>query len=206
MPRLNTLRYRLAATVIVASFGFSAPTFAQFGSPYVPQTTVGASVDSITGAITDVVREVLNAHPVIDMKKVSLVNAIALGKTRGVRYRGIGKSRSVKKGSERMVTGLSDGSVGLWDMTHGRELKRLKGGHKGAVNAIAISEAAGIAISVGKDGFSQVWKLASGKKLARHPGKEKSGAAKAIVVSKNGKLAITTYTNGTIHLWTCCDR
>lgn len=174
-----------------------------FGGALVPSVTAGSMVQTITDALSGTVREVLNAKPVIDREKVKVVTGIVIGRAPA---RTTGKTRALdpdeKSGArgDRMVTAMADGSLGLWDMGSGRELARLRGGHEGAVNAIALSEEAGIIVSAGAGGASQVWRLASGKKLASFK-PDQGGGAEGIVVSTNGALAITSYADGTVRLW-----
>ncbi len=205
MIRRKWLKTILVFSVLAFSLALPGLVGAQFGSPFVPQTTSSIVTGIISDAISSSIREVLNARPVVDREKVAAVNSMALGRTRSfagmhgkTKLRALGEA--IKIEGSRMVTALSDGSLGLWDMDNGRELKRLRGGHKGGVNAIAISEEAGLIVSAGAGGSSQVWKLSSGKKMARLEGGE-SGAAKAVLISTDGKLAITTYDDGSISLW-----
>ena len=185
---------------VLAQSSFSGGSF---GGTLVPQITVDIVVTTITDAISDSVGEVIDARPVVDREKVRQITGIALGRAptaRGPKTRAVGDEDAAGKRGDRMVTALADGSLGLWDMASGRELTRMTGGHEGPVNALALSQAAGLVVSVGADGASQVWSLSSGKRLARFaPGK--GGAAHGIVLSADGKLAITTYEDGTIRLW-----
>jgi WD40 repeat protein len=196
----------LAASVVLSSQSRAQSSFSgssDFGGTIVPSVTAGSMVQSITDALSSNVSEVLNAKPVIDREKVKVVTGIVIGRAPA---RTTGKTRALdpseKSGArgDRMVTAMADGSLGLWDMGSGRELARLRGGHEGAVNAIALSEEAGIIVSAGAGGASQVWRLASGKKLASFK-PEQAGAAEGIVVSANGSLAITSYADGTVRLW-----
>ena len=196
----------LAASVVLSSESRAQSSFgggSSFSGSLVPSVTAGSMVQTITDALSSNVREVLDAKPVVDREQVKVVTGIVIGRAP---VRMTGKTRALdpdeKSGArgDRMVTAMADGSLGLWDMGSGRELKRLRGGHDGAVNAIALSEEAGIIVSVGAGGASQVRRLASGKKLVSFK-PDKGGAAEGIVVSTNGTLAITSYGDGTVRLW-----
>ncbi len=154
---------------------------AQLGGSLVTQVTVGTSVQIITDAISNAVSEVLNARPVIDREKVEGVNGVAVGAK-----------------ADRMVTALSDGSVGLWDLNQGIEKTRLKG-HSGPVKAVAVSENAGKIVSAGDDGAAQVWSLKSGKKLARFT--STGGAANGLALSFDGTFAATGHADGVVRQW-----
>ena len=178
---MRTFETVIASVVFAFSAALPGTASAQFGSPQVPQTTVGTSVQIITDAISTAVREVLNARPVVDREKVEAVNGVAVGAK-----------------ADHMVTALSDGSVGLWDLAQGVEKKRLKG-HSGQVKAVAISENAGKVVSAGDDGAAQVWSLKSGKKLARFSGG--GGAANGLALSADGRFAVTGHADGVARLW-----
>lgn len=190
----------LATAPVLAQSSFSASSL---GADIVSTVTVGNMVSTISDAISSAVGDVINARPVIDRERVRVITSIVLGRaptSSRIRARAVGGDDKTGERGDRVVTGLADGTLGLWDMGSGRELVRLTGAHDGAINAVALSEASGIIVSIGANGASQVWSLGSGKRLARFaPGT--GGAALGIVLSADGKLAITTYADGTINLW-----
>jgi len=181
--------------------GFSSGS--NFGGTLVPSVSAGSVVTTISDALNSVIGDVVNARPVVDRARVKVVTGIALGKATlapAGKTRGLDPNEKSGARGDRMVTAMADGSLGLWDLGSGRELTRLRGGHEGAVNAIALSEEAGIIVSAGAGGASQVWRLASGKKLVAFKPAE-GGGAEGIVLSSSGKLAITSYEDGTVRLW-----
>jgi len=167
--------------------GFSGTLWAQsstgsFGGALVPTGTVSTVTSAISDAISSAVADVLNAKPVVDREKVEGVNGLAVG-----------------SGSKHMVTALSDGSIGLWDVDQGRETTRIKG-HVGEVKAVVVSESANTVASIGADGQSQVWSLSSGRKIASFSAEEDKGA-QALALTADGKMAVTGHKDGVVRLW-----
>jgi len=72
-----------------------------------------------------------------------------------------------------------DGSVRLWDLEQGKELRQLKG-HAGGVLSVAVSPDGRTALSGGQDGTLRVWEVGSGRQLRRLTGQRRPGEVRPV--------------------------
>lgn len=78
-----------------------------------------------------------------------------------------GVLRVVISNDEKWVlSGSMDGSVRLWELNSGSEVRRFSG-HKGAVQALAFSNDLQLIASSGMDGLAKVWNIKNGKEIWR---------------------------------------
>lgn len=176
-----------AILFLALALGSPTPSLAQFGgiSSSISSTVSSEVSRSISDAISHSVREVLGARQVIDREKVARLNGLALG-----------------AGADRMVTATADGTIRLWDLGQGRELRRLPA-HAGATVAVAAAGQGDIVVSAGADGTVAVWSLASGEKLAAFA---QAQPALAVAVTADGGLVAASYRDGAVRLWSIAER
>ena len=104
------------------------------------------------------------------------------------------------------LTGFFDGTIVLWDIETGTEIRRFSGHASGTydpllvvthsgVNDIALSPSGQIAISGGDDGAVIVWDINTGEEIRRFEGH--SGPVRAVAVSPDGLTVISGGLSGT---------
>jgi hypothetical protein len=74
---------------------------------------------------------------------------------------------------QTLVAGCWDGSIHLWEVATGRELRQFAG-HKGWVKAIALSPDGKMLASVGKETEARLWDVGTGQELRRLVGHDRS--------------------------------
>jgi WD40 repeat protein len=88
-----------------------------------------------------------------------------------------------------VAAGAGDGSVGLYDLETGRELRRLKG-HTGEVTALAFSPRGDRLLSGGADRTVRLWDWEAGQPvqvLAGH-----GGPVRSVAVAPDGRSVAST--------------
>ncbi|MEG4922361.1 hypothetical protein Q5690_18065, partial [Microcoleus sp. F10-D1] len=99
---------------------------------------------------------------------------------------------------KRGVSGSSDKTIKVWDLTTRNELFTLKG-HSESVNAVAVTEDGKRGISGSSDKSIKVWDLTIGKELFILKGH--SNSVNAVAVTPDGKRAISGSSDKTIKVW-----
>ena len=95
----------------------------------------------------------------------------AIARLGEVRYRGVGRVFSIAfaPDGKTLLAGAWDGSIRLWDVATGKEIRRFTG-HRGWVRTVAFSPNGKTFASGGKDAIIRVWETATGKELRRLEG------------------------------------
>jgi WD40 repeat protein len=101
-------------------------------------------------------------------------------------------------GGGRLVSGGADGTVRLWEVSTGRELRRFLG-HEGGVAALAVSAEGKRLISGGADKALHVWDVSTGRKLHRLRGHEDE--IRWVALTADGRKAASAGTDTTFRLW-----
>lgn len=102
----------------------------------------------------------------------------------------------VTSDGKRLVTGSSDGSLRVWDLSEGRLLRTIAGSV--AVLSVRISRDGKRVIAVGQDGKVRVWELDSGRALdSRGP----DSAVTAALVSADGSVVLVIGQDRQARLW-----
>jgi serine/threonine protein kinase len=96
------------------------------------------------------------------------------------------------------LSGGDDATVRLWDLTQGRELRRLSG-HTGPVMSVTVTADARRALSGSWDGTIRVWDLQTGKELRSISGQWK--AIKSVAVSPDGRWALAGSDDKLLRVW-----
>jgi len=183
-------RRQFLTTTALASVGAVSTqnAFAQFFN--VGEIVSGVVSSAISNAISANVQEVLGASMSVAPEKVAAMTGVA-----------VGKAAAKDAGApSRMVTSHEDGSLSLWDMREGRQLKRLKNLHDGPVNAVSLSENGGVAVTAGRDGKAQVVSATTGALKATLTSPEAT-AATVVAVSDTGDTVVTGHDDGSVRVW-----
>lgn len=104
-------------------------------------------------------------------------------------------------GAELLVSGSGDGTVRLWDLKDGRELRTLQG-HGAGVPAVAAAADAQWIVSGGSDGAVHVWDL--GREpvaLTGRPPRRHQAAVVEAAIGDDGTLAATLASDGSSLRW-----
>jgi hypothetical protein len=94
-------------------------------------------------------------------------------------------------GGRQFVSGGSDGTVRLWDVNSGTEIRRFTA-HTGMVEGVAISPDGHSLLSCSQDKTIRLWDLASGKELRRLVGHQ--SWVYGVAFSPDGKLVLSAGT------------
>jgi RNA polymerase sigma factor (sigma-70 family) len=102
--------------------------------------------------------------------------------------------------SKTLALGGSDGTIGLWDKSSGREIHRLVSSSGGLVGAFAFSPD-GKTMAVGyEDGTVRFWEAATGK--IRREWATQTGTILSLAFSADGKLLASAGSDTTVLIWT----
>jgi M6 family metalloprotease-like protein len=96
------------------------------------------------------------------------------------------------------LSGGADGTLRLWNLRTGKELKRLKG-HTGRVSTVAFHPDGRHGLSGGEDSQLLLWSLPNGKKVRSFKGHSEAVCAAAF--SPNGKTMVSGSRDRTIRVW-----
>ena len=97
-----------------------------------------------------------------------------------------------------IVSGVTDGTVRLWDVESGEGRVILRG-HNGRVMDVSFSPDGNLIVSGGEDSTVQLWDAKSGEALAspwRH-----EGGVRSVSFSPDGNLIVSGGEDGTVRLW-----
>jgi WD40 repeat protein len=99
----------------------------------------------------------------------------------------------------KYVAGASfDGSVLLWEVATGKEVRRFSG-HPGGAYAVAFSPDGKFVLSGGVDKVVRLWDLATGQEIRRLTGHADS--VRNATFSPDGRYILTSSQDGTARLW-----
>ncbi len=96
------------------------------------------------------------------------------------------------------LSGSSDRTLRLWDLTTGQELHTFKG-HTGQVWAGAVTTDGLVALSSSGDETLRLWNLATGQEV--HTFNNHEGSSRAVALTPNGLHALSGSGDGTLQLW-----
>jgi WD40 repeat protein len=91
----------------------------------------------------------------------------------------------------------ADGTVRLWDLDSGREVRRFEGHSGGACAVVALP--GGQALTAGPDGTMRLWDLDSGREVRRFAG-HSTGVRAVAALSERGQV-LSVGPDGTVRLW-----
>ncbi len=109
---------------------------------------------------------------------------------------------------KQALSGGSDGTVRIWDMMSGAELKRLSG-HTGTMGVVFVkfSRNGKYIFSGGADGFLKVWDTSSGAEIGSYGGY--SGSSSSMIIQAvgyadllpDGRHVVSMATDGAVRVW-----
>jgi WD40 repeat protein len=98
-----------------------------------------------------------------------------------------------------LATNGPAGSLRLWDVATGRELRGLAGHPGAAVTALAFAPKGNLLASGARDDTVRLWSLSEGKELRSLPGH--AGEVLALAWSPDGRALVSAAADRTIRLW-----
>ncbi len=102
-------------------------------------------------------------------------------------------------GNKGLVPGSKDFAIRLWDLTSGKELRRLEG-HTEAVSALAFTPDSRRVVSTSADRTVRLWLAATGVQLQSFTGHKR--LIQTVAVAPDGKTALTGGDGGELKVWT----
>jgi hypothetical protein len=105
---------------------------------------------------------------------------------------------AVSPDGPRALSAGSEGTVKLWDLETGQELRTLRG-HKKRVEAIVFLPDGGRALSGGVDKTLRLWDLDTGSELKQLPGHD--NIVTSVAVSADGRRAVSGGVDRTVRVW-----
>jgi len=98
------------------------------------------------------------------------------------------------------LSGSGDGTIKLWQVSSGRELKTFQGhSDNSQIDAVAFSPDGKLALSGSMDGTLKLWEVSSGREIRTCKGH--SSGINAVAFSPDGKLALSGSGDSTTRLW-----
>lgn len=98
----------------------------------------------------------------------------------------------------KMVSGLGDKSLIVWDMKTGTPLKTLTG-HKGSVDAVAVTKDGKQIVSASTDSTIKIWNIETGENIDTFIGHQSS--IRAIAITPDGKNIVSASSDTTLKVW-----
>jgi len=98
----------------------------------------------------------------------------------------------------RALSAGDDGTLRLWDVRLGREIRTLRG-HAGALTSVALSADGRVALSGGQDGTARLWDVTTGQTLRAL--RVAGDSVRKVALSPDGRLALSRTPAGKVQLW-----
>ncbi len=98
----------------------------------------------------------------------------------------------------KMVSGLGDKSLIVWDMKTGTPLKTLTG-HNGSVDAVAVTKDGKQIVSASTDSTIKIWNIETGENIDTFIGHQSS--IRAIAITPDGKNIVSASHDTTLKVW-----
>jgi WD40 repeat protein len=99
----------------------------------------------------------------------------------------------------RALSADRDGTLRLWDIETGREIRRFHGQRSGGIQSLAVSPDGRHALTGGADHTLRLWSLQSGKELHRFKGH--TDAVLGVAFAADGRRALSASWDGTARVW-----
>jgi len=108
------------------------------------------------------------------------------------------QSVAILPDGRRAVTGSWDGSLWLWELETGKELRRFQG-HTGIVMSAAITPDGRRVLTASYDNTLRLWDIEAGAELYRFEGH--TAKVHTAALSPDGRYALSGSDDGTMRLW-----
>jgi tetratricopeptide (TPR) repeat protein len=103
-----------------------------------------------------------------------------------------------RRDGRQLASASNDGTVKLWDVDSGREVRTLRG-HTAAVRSVAFDPGGTRLASAGADGTVRLWDLSGGQEL--HTLRGHKGPVLSVAFHAGGRSLASSGTDGTVRLW-----
>jgi WD40 repeat protein len=123
-------------------------------------------------------------------KELLALEAQKGGRTWTVAFTADGKQAVTGGGNALDRTGEFEGSLRLWDLTNGKEIRQFKG-HTKDIRSVAISPNGQQLLSGSFDGTMRLWEIETGKEIKRFEGP--GNFVESVCFTPDGKRAICSY-------------
>jgi WD40 repeat protein len=160
---------------------------------------------AVSGGFDGAVRlwEVATGREVTAARKGGLFERLRVSLGRGGEPRFEGHGRAVTAvvfdpTGRRLLSAGADGTLRLWDVESGKEVRRFVG-HKMSVTAAALSSDGRRALSGGLDHTVRLWDVATGQELHRYDGHAE--VVSGVAFSPDGRMALSGSADVTVRLW-----
>ena len=107
-------------------------------------------------------------------------------------------SISVSTDGKLALSGSTDRSAILWDMSSGAAIRTLRG-HTDMVSAVALSPDCRYALTGGHDGIAMLWSLATGQAVCIYQGP--AVEVSSVAFTPDGKYMLSGSFDGSLRLW-----
>ena len=107
-------------------------------------------------------------------------------------------SVAIDSSARIVLSGSSDGTVRVWDVSTGQHVRTLSG-HQGWVNSVALSADGTRALSGSSDGTVRVWDVSTGQPVETLYGHTRG--VTSVYLSANRQMALSTGYDGVINRW-----
>src|SRR5271165_6816194 len=99
-----------------------------------------------------------------------------------------------------LASGDSNGTIQLWNVATGQQIRPPLNGRAGGVNSVAFSPD-GTTLASGSDNAVQLWNVATGQRTENYSVASNNGPVNSVAFSHDGKTLASGNQNGTILLW-----
>jgi WD40 repeat protein/tetratricopeptide (TPR) repeat protein len=113
-------------------------------------------------------------------------------------YEGPVRSVAVTPDSQYVVSGSEGGTVQVWDLATGKNVRRFTG-HEDTVTSVAVTPDGQYVVSGSDDETVRLWELATGQEVRRFTGHWSSVCS--VAVTPDGKYVVSGSDDKTVRLW-----
>ncbi|ARI81869.1 WD40 repeat domain-containing protein [Microcystis aeruginosa] len=145
--------------------------------------------------------KILQKHKASDTKVIDALQKVLANRMEYNRLEGHNSrvnSVSFSRDGKTLATGSDDGTIKLWDVETGQEIRTLSG-HNGKVNSVSFSPDGKTLATGSEDKTIKLWNVETGEEIGTLSGHD--GYVFSVSFSRDGKTLATGSDDGTIKLW-----